>query len=239
MEEVKSIMKMERCLLIRRSKAISVVLTTMIILVASIILAVGVVVYGTSLFQTSNVQEVISITGIKLWVNTTDSSGITWGAAAVRNSGDVPLALDKIEVRGTAVPFTNWYVDRNQTRVTIANFQSQFLHTGTDLTNAHELRDSVDSGGSVSEPCPASAGTDDQVIELDFDGNNGGGPDDKPTLCLAQTAGPTSLSPGERLIMYFHLPDGIISPVDSGTATNVGIFAGRAGAPVTTTVSNP
>ena len=87
-------------------RAISTVLTTIIILVASVVLGSGVVVYGTSLFQGGTQQEAIAVQGTQLWVSATDSNGIAWGAAAVRNSGDKILSVDKVEVRGTTIPFS-------------------------------------------------------------------------------------------------------------------------------------
>jgi len=217
---------------ISNKRAISTVLTTMIILVASVVLGTGVVTYGTSLFQTGAQQQAISTQGISLWVNSTDNAGDAWGAAGVRNSGDKIVSVDNIQVRGKSVPYSSWYVDKDQIRVSVDNFQSQFVNNGTDNTNTHELKDSIDSGGSISTSC--TIGTDDTVIELDFDGSAV-----KPTLCLLQASTGTSLLPGERMIVYFHLPDGIVSPTDSGATTSVSIYAGQTGAPISVTVANP
>ncbi len=237
MEKMEFIVAKERKILrIWRSKAISTVLTTMIILVASVVLGIGVIIYGTSLFQTGTLQEVITINGVKLWVNGTNSSGISWGAAAVRNSGDKLVSVDTIQVRGATVPFSNWYVDEDQTRVSVENFQAQYVHNGTNGQDVHEFRDTIDSGGSVTTSCTTD---DDITIEYDLDGNLGGGTTDKKTLCLTKASGPTSLSPAQRLIVIFKVPNGIIVSIDSGTPTSVGIFAGRTGAPITTIIGNP
>ena len=194
-----------------KKRAISTVLTTMIILVASVVLGTGVVTYGTSLFQTGAQQQAITTQGVTMWVNATDNSGIAWGAAGVRNSGDKIVSVDNIQVRGQTIGFSSWYVDKDQVRVTVDNFQSQFVNNGTDpAVNTHELLDSVDSGGTVTTSC--TIGTDDTVIELDFDGVTS----TKPTICLLQATGPTTLLPGERMIVYFHLPDGILSTTDAG-----------------------
>ncbi|TLX90583.1 MAG: hypothetical protein E6K93_05690 [Thaumarchaeota archaeon] len=73
---------------LKKKRGMATVITTMIILVASVVLGSGVVIYGTSLFQTGAQSETISTQGVKLWVNPTASKGISWGAAAVRNTGD-------------------------------------------------------------------------------------------------------------------------------------------------------
>jgi len=52
-----------------KKRAISTVLTTVIILVASVVLAAGVVLYGTSLFQGGTQTENISVSETKIWVH--------------------------------------------------------------------------------------------------------------------------------------------------------------------------
>ncbi|MFB3096149.1 MAG: hypothetical protein ACE1YX_00460, partial [Nitrosopumilaceae archaeon] len=88
---------------LRRRLGISTVITTIIILVASVVLGSGVVLYSTSLFQSGTLTETISITGVKVYVHATDSAGLAWGAFGVRNSGDKILSLDKISIRGNDV----------------------------------------------------------------------------------------------------------------------------------------
>jgi len=216
---------------IRRSKAISTVLTTMIILVASIVLAIGVVVYGTSLFQTGAQQESVVIRGVTLWVNATDTTGQAWGAAGVRNSGDKLISVDVIQIRGASIPFSQWFVDKNQTAISTDNFQSQF-----EITKMATATNLLQNNTSTTDAC---TGINSPLIMLDFDDNNGATSTDKKTLCLAQASGPTSLTPGQKLIVYFRVNTGLLVPIDSGTPTNVGIFAGRTGAPITTIVANP
>ena len=109
----------------KNRKAISAVITTLIILVASVVLGTGVVLYGTSLFQTGAQSSGVTAQGTQVWVNATTGVSPTyvWGAAEVRNSGDKILSVDQINVRGSQIPFANWYYDSNPTRVTVANFQ--------------------------------------------------------------------------------------------------------------------
>jgi len=89
------------------STAIVVIMT----LVGSIIIASGVVLYGTTLFQGGAQQEAITVNGIKIWVHGTDPNGLSWGAFSVRNTGDKVLSIDRISVRGTDIPFKQWYSD--------------------------------------------------------------------------------------------------------------------------------
>lgn len=209
-----------------KRKAISTVLTTMIILVASVVLGTGVVIYGTSLFQTSGQQEAIATQGIRVWVNATDTNGIAWGAVGVRNTGDKLVSVDSIEIRGASVPYTQWFMDRNQTAVTTENFQAQYIENNNDASGKMK-----DSTALTAYPgCPAAGAT---VVKIDFDGAGTG-----KSLCLLQQSGPSALNPGEKLIIYFRITNGILSSVDSGSATSVSVFAGKTGAPTSLTVGN-
>jgi len=207
-----------------KRKGISTVLTTVIILVASVVLGSGVVLYGTSLFQTVAQQENIEVQGIQIWVNATDPLGDSWGAAAIRNNGDQVLAVDTISIKGANVPFANWYVDTNQTRVSVENFQSTFIHEGDDGAGTP-----MNNSTAFSDACvPAVA------LQIDLDGAG-----TLPTLCLDQASGPVGLNPGERAIVYFQVPTGKVTTLDAGAATTLKIFAGEAGAPLSTVIQNP
>jgi hypothetical protein len=206
----------------KNRRAISTVLTTIIILVASVVLGSGVVVYGTSLFQSGTQQEGVSVQGVALWVNGTDANGIAWGAAAVRNSGDKILSVDKVEVRGTTIPFSSWYVDTDSTRVSVDNFQAQFISTGTN--DAGDMADST----VVSDTCSPVV---DLMIDLDGAGTN-------PTLCMSVRNSPVALNPGDRMVIYFQVPDGTLTSLDAGSASSLNIFAGKTGAPQSVTIAN-
>jgi len=210
-----------------KRKGLSTVLTTVIILVASVVLGSGVVLYGTSMFQTVAQQESLEVQGIQLWVNATDAAGDAWGAAGVRNDGDKILSVDTISIKGKTVPFGNWYFDVDQTRVTVGNYQSQFIHEGS--AGAGTLMNDSTSVDLVACANPAT------TLSIDFDGGDTG----EPTLCLSQGSGPIGLNPGERTIIYFQMTNGTLTTLDAGASTTLNIFAGEAGAPLSTIISNP
>jgi len=178
--------------------------------VSSVVLGSGVVLYGTSLFQGNTQQESITASGIKMWVNSTDPNGNSWGAAKVRNTGDKLVAIDKIQIRGVDIPFTNWYVD---TTVNSTTFQQSLNFTSFD-GNLLELEPSI---------CP---GGEDVRIRLG----------DLADICATQGSGPIAMIPGAATVIYFHLVNGTITSLDAGVSTSVGIFAGKAGAPQSVTV---
>jgi len=209
----------------KNRKAISAVLTTLIILVASVVLGTGVVLYGTSLFQTGAQSSGIAVQGSHVWVNSTSSPTYVWGAAEIRNSGDKILSVDQINVRGTQVPFASWYYNNNQTAVTAANFQSQLTYTGTTGTG---LMKNFASGAPTG--C-TTATTQFYINEFGLGSSN-------PTMCFTQASGPVSLKPGDRAIVYFQVPNGILSTVDAGSQSSVAIYAGSVGAPQSVTVES-
>ena len=198
-----------------RRLAISTVLTTIIILVASVVLASGVVLYGTSLFQTSTQQEAISVSGLKLWVHATDSKGLSWGAFAVRNSGDKILSVDKISIRGTDIPFTKWFPDTN---VTSNILQQPMNFTGWfDAAGLLKNTTGVTCSPDVKMKIKIAVGED---------------------FCANPASGPVGLDPGKGAIIYFQMNNGTLTSIDSGTSTSVGVFAGITGAPISITVAS-
>jgi hypothetical protein len=215
-----------------KRKAISTVLTTMIILVASVVLGTGVVIYGTSLFQTGAQSESISTQGVKLWVNSTDAKGTSWGAAAVRNTGDKLESVDTISVRGIAVPYTSWYYAN--TTNSLSNIQDQFVYGLNDVNG--NLKNSTSA--SVNPP-PVNTGstcTPAAALTIDVDGSV---ITSKLPICMAKGSGPISLKPGDSAVIYFHLPNGVLNSVDAGASSSVSLYAGKVGAPTTVTIANP
>jgi hypothetical protein len=217
---------------IHNRKAISTVLTTLIILVASVVLGTGVVLYGTSLFQTNAQSSSISATGIQVWVNSTDTNNVAWGAADVRNSGDKLLSVDKIVIRGTDIPFANWFADSDPTRITTANFQTTLNYTKTNSTGY--MKDSTATGATFAQgtgnACPSGAA----VLKIDLDRAAG----INPGLCLSQQSGPVALKPGDKAIIYFRVSNGVLSPVDAGSSSSVALYAGQVGSPTTVTIAS-
>jgi len=224
----------------KNRRGISVVITTLIILVSSVVLGTGVVFYGTSLFQTASQQQSIANQNVQLWANSTDTSGTSWGAAAIRNNGDVLATVNTIQIRGVNIPFTSWYVDTDPTRVN-QNFQAQFNYTKNDMFG--NLKGSAGNGeiGTVAGAQPQNPSCTPQttnpptmiVLQLQ-----------KPKtsfspVCLKQQSSPVTLNPGSKMIVYFRVPQGLLGPVDSGSSVTTNIFAGNVGGPTTITVANP
>ncbi len=201
-----------------KRRAISTVLTTIIILVASVVLGSGVVLYGTSLFQSGTQQEAIAVSGLKVWVHGSASEGLAWGAFAVRNSGDKVVSVDKITIRGVDVPFTQWYPEVNA--------------SGTKLQQAMNFSGWSDVAGGLYKTVQDTdcTGIAADGIEINIAAGQ--------YVCENSAAGPVGLDPGQGAIIYFKLTNGTLSSIDSGVSTSVNIFAGKTGAPLSITIAS-
>jgi len=206
------------------NRALSTVLTTIIILVASVVLATGVVLYGTSLFQTSTQQEAITVSGLKMFVHATDPKGLAWGAFSVRNTGDKILSVDKITIRGTDMPFSQWYADANATN----NLLQQSVIFTSWLNVKGLIANSTGTGDCSTENQPLELQIEILTGELN----------DLGWFCAKKATGPIGLDPGKGAIIYFKLTNNTVTSLDAGISTAVGIFAGKAGAPISITIAS-
>ena len=195
---------------LNKRRAISALITTVLILIASVSLGSGVILFGISLFQTGSLQEQLSVFGPKIWVSATNQDGLSWGAASIRNSGDTVLGIDLILVRGTPVPFAQWYVDQTVND----NLFSQVLNfTGWE-------------GGGLVKTSAACGGTRIAI-------NNGQG-----DICGDKMEGPFTLLPGGTAIVYYQIPNGTLTSLDSGVNTSLNIYASKAGSPQVITIQS-
>jgi len=191
----------------QKKKAISTVLTTMIILSSSIILSLGVVVFGTGLFQSGTRTEAITIYSIELWVHESAPDGLAWGALSLRNTGDVETSITKIGIRGTDIPYSNWYVDNTISEISL---QRQLKFTGWSGTN-----------GMLQIDDPDLLCNNELEIDLDGSGN-------EEPICADSSSGPPSLAPGTSAIIYFKLINGTLSQLDSGQSAGIIVSANKA-----------
>jgi hypothetical protein len=93
--------------LLKSKKGLSVVVTTLIILVVSVLLATVVTFYAINVTTTRVQEEALHLTKQHIWYNTTGD----WAEAAlvVLNTGGRDVVLDKITVRGQDCPWTEVY----------------------------------------------------------------------------------------------------------------------------------
>jgi len=102
----------------RNKKGLSVVVTTLIILVVSVLLATVVTFYAINVTTTRVQEESLFLTKQHVWYNTTGS----WAQAAIIivNTGGRDAVLDKITVRGQECSWSNIYYWRTD-NVTVSD----------------------------------------------------------------------------------------------------------------------
>jgi hypothetical protein len=103
--------------LLKNKKALSTVVTTLIILVVSVLLATVVTFYAINVTTTRVQEESLFLTKQHVWYNTT--GGWAVGALVIINTGGKDVVIDKITVRGQECPWTNIYYWRGR-EVTIS-----------------------------------------------------------------------------------------------------------------------
>ena len=93
--------------LLKNKKALSTVVTTLIILVVSVLLATVVTFYAINVTTTRVQEESLFLTKPHVWYNPTDQ----WAEAAIVivNTGGKDVVIDKITVRGQESAWTNVY----------------------------------------------------------------------------------------------------------------------------------
>jgi len=91
---------------VQKHKGIGNVITTLIILIASVVLGAGVIFFGGSMFQTNTQSESIKVSNVHAWVN---ANGTSVTAFAIQNTGSKAITVSSVSMRGLPVPTSNWY----------------------------------------------------------------------------------------------------------------------------------
>ncbi|MBC7130606.1 hypothetical protein H5T51_05240 [Candidatus Bathyarchaeota archaeon] len=101
--------------ILKSKKGLSAVVTTLIILVVSVLLATVVTLYAVNVTTTRVEEESLQITKLHIWHN-----GTTFSEAAflITNVGGRDVVIDKITVRGQECPWTSVYYSITTNEIT-------------------------------------------------------------------------------------------------------------------------
>jgi acid phosphatase class B len=121
--------------LLKSRKALSTVVTTLIILVVSVLLATVVTMYSINVTTTRVQEESLFLTKPHVWYNTTGS----WSQAAIIiiNTGGKDVVLDKVTVRGQELNWTYVFYWRTTTAIT------QDLEVTSDQLNISQTTQNI------------------------------------------------------------------------------------------------
>ena len=95
----------------RRRKGLSQVVTTLILLVVSVLLAGVVTYYATNMTMVRTQNEEVVIIYAHVWVNDSDAAQ---AAFYLKNVGGKDILVDKITVRGVDTAWTSVYFNRSE-----------------------------------------------------------------------------------------------------------------------------
>jgi len=138
------------------------------------------------------------------------------------------LSIDQIQIRGQAVPFANWYANSTVNGISSTQFQAALLYTSMMNSATGVLNNGTQFNAAwIMATCAHTPPATNMVIQLVT-----GAP-----TCLAQQSGPISLAPGQKAIVYFKVPQNLLTSVDAGSSSSVAVYAGKVGSPVSVTVA--
>ena len=90
---------------VQKRRGIGTVITTLIVLIASVVLGAGVIFFGGSLFQSNTQAESIKVSNTHVWIASNNTSTT---AFVVQNTGSKAVTLNSITLRGISVPTADW-----------------------------------------------------------------------------------------------------------------------------------
>ncbi len=116
---------------LRNRKGLSTVVTTLIILVVSVLLATVVTFYAINVTTTRVQEENLRVTKAHIWTNST----VAQAAFVISNIGGRDTLIDKIQVRGQEMDWTSYSIYYNRT-TTAPTADLEFLTDFTGYDNA-------------------------------------------------------------------------------------------------------
>lgn len=147
----------------QKRRGIGNVITTLIILIASVVLGAGVIFFGGSMFQTNTQAEQIKVTNVNSWVGASNNTATT--AFVVQNTGSKPITVNSISLRGIQAATTDWFycttcatasniatplpADYTESSVTIGGTAYTMTNGALSLTQGQAAIVYVNEAGSV------------------------------------------------------------------------------------------
>lgn len=110
---------------VQKRRGIGTVITTLIILIASVVLGAGVIFFGGSLFQTNTESESVQVSNAHAWSGNTPGAADSQAAFVVKNTGGKVVSINSVSLRGTPIPVSGWYYNATQSLMTVQNTQTE------------------------------------------------------------------------------------------------------------------
>ena len=128
--------------ILRNRYALSTVVTTLIILVVSVLLAGVVTYFAINVTSTRVQEESLHLTKQHVWYaqNTSGTGYIGQAAIMIINTGGRDVVIDKLTVRGQEVTWSNVYYNVTTTSVSADMVFSPIIANNTDVTIGSALK---------------------------------------------------------------------------------------------------
>jgi len=206
------ILKKDNPKLAKRCLIVGILVSIIPLIIGISFLLYGTMFAGHDYDNPSIIRQQIENNDVALFIMPNNEIKVVWGAVTTTNTGSTPVSIDLIAVRGIVIPFTNWYVDKDQSRVT-----SNFVEL-----QANKIDDTgqmLDSFGLTND----CGGPSLDVLRINLDESKS-----IPTLCLEKVSGPVALESGQSVIIYFKTDANSITSLNVGQQTSMSIRAGKA-----------
>ena len=190
--------------ILKSKKGLSTVITTLIILVVSVLLATVVTFYAINLTTNSTQQESLYMSNLHVWYNTT-SPGWAEAAFALTNTGGKDVVLQSITARSQPSAWTNIYYYATDTWTISSLYptnQPLVTKTSTKVGNT-----TVTTPGYYLAPINGTASANQ--------------------VTLKNATGVITLKSGWTLVVYTMHPDSV-GQNDVGTPVAVTVFTANA-----------
>lgn len=146
-----------------QNKGISTVLTTLIIVVASVVLGTTMTLFGSNLFQAGAQQQTALVSNTHLWYQYNGTTPNVEGALVVRNTGDKDVVIESIAVRGSQIPFTNWAASSSP--LTISQIDTEFVwQPNIPASGTYDLDGKGTNVGLTTQSGSVSVGSGRSVV---------------------------------------------------------------------------
>lgn len=143
----------------QKRRGIGNVITTLIILIASVVLGAGVIFFGGSMFQSNTESEAVQVSNVHAWFKSIDGTGpAADGQAAfvVKNTGGKVVSISSISLRGTTIPVSAWYFNNTQSVMTVGNTQTSLPYDSNGLLASVTLGNPATAIGFTQASGPVS-----------------------------------------------------------------------------------
>jgi hypothetical protein len=200
--------------LLKKRKALSSVVATLIILVISVLLAGVVTYYAINVVSTRVQEESLSLSDAHIWLNpTATSSTPNYSQASLKviNTGGRDVVITKVEIRGQDAAWNSWQAGPTDSQFVVYSVTTQPIQTDMYFQNSMAV--------PVADPATAVTPAT-QTLSLLGAGNTN-------QFTFSYATNNLVLASGNTMLLYIVNPDSITIN-DIGLTVSITIYTAQA-----------